>query len=230
MKKIGIIVAMDMELSLLKQTMKISAEQLIGGSTYYEGELSNCPAVVVCCGVGKVNAAVCTTVLCNHFGVTHVVNSGVAGGIDDQILPCDVVISTELVAHDVTPRISAAYFPNTWVYRCDEHLVDLAYHACKHAGVARVFKGRIATGDIYVDHADDKLSIKLRTNPLCVEMEGQAIAQVCHIFKIPFVAVRSISDSSDDNSNFDFEKFAESASKIAAEIVIETAKNLISNQ
>lgn len=230
MKKIGIIVAMDMELELLKNTMEISSKNTVGGSIYYEGNLGGHSIVLVCCGVGKVNAAVCATIMCNHFGVSCMINSGVAGGIAGYLIPFDIVISTEYVAHDVTPRISETYFPNIWVYPSDSHLSDLAFVTCKKLGLDRVFLGRIATGDIYVESSRDKGIIKEKTSPLCVEMEGQSIAQVCHIFAVPFVAVRSISDSSDGNSNMDFNMFAEKASIIASKIVIQVITDMPSDQ
>lgn len=221
MNTIGIIVAMSEELQLLRKKMDQVTEVKTGGCIYYQGVIGTHKIVLVCCGVGKVNAAVCATILCTQFHVAYVINSGVAGGAAKDIKPFDIVLSSEFVAHDVNPRISETYFPNLWIYPSDKNLLKTAVEACRHLHIDRSFIGRIATGDIYVESDTVKEDIIQRTHPLCVEMEGQAIAQVCHIFNCPFLAIRCISDSADDNSNLDFAAFVQEASDHSASIVLD---------
>lgn len=218
--KIGIIAAMDVEAARYLEIMENLKTENIGKMEFSIGNIGEHEIVLARCGVGKVNAAATATVLCSHFNVDCVINSGIAGGMDDRIKPFDIVIASELVAHDTNPRISEDYFPFAFVYKTDEKLRDMVIESMKARDINNYFVGRIATGDMFIEDSVAKADIKARTNPLCVEMEGQAIAQACYIFDTPFLGFRTISDSGDDDTNTDYDNFFEKAANQSADLVI----------
>ncbi len=205
MKKFGIIGAMDVEVALLKEAMKESSVVKECSLDFIEGSLCGIPAVVVKSGIGKVNAAICAQLLITKFGVTHVINTGAAGAFASGLGVLDIVISTELVYHDVdvtawgyepcaVPGMSVAI-------KADSYLVEVAENACKKALPERkCLCARIASGDQFVASKEQKDKIKRLCNPACVEMEGAAIGHVCTQNGIPFVVLRSMSDMADDNA------------------------------
>ena len=131
--KLGIIGAMDVEVATLKDAMENKVEKTFAGSVYCEGTLEKLPVVIVQCGIGKVNAAMCAQVLCDCFGVTHIVNTGIAGSLNAKLDIGDFVISNEAVYHDFdvtalgytvgqVPGLDVRAFP------ADKMLTELAYN------------------------------------------------------------------------------------------------------
>ena len=119
MKKLGIIGAMTVEVETLKSQLKDMKESTRAGMTFYEGTLENLPVVLVVCGVGKVNAALCVQVLCDCFGVTHIVNTGVAGSLCAELDIGDFVISEKAMYHDFD---CSSLNPDYPVGKVPEHL------------------------------------------------------------------------------------------------------------
>ena len=155
MTKLGIIGAMQLEVETLLGIMEDKKVSSHAGSTFYEGKLEGLDVVVVQCGVGKVNAAICAQILCSCFGVTHIVNTGIAGSLNAQLDIGDFVISKDAVYHDMdatnfgypmcqVPGMSVLAFP------ADELLMQEAYAAADNAHPGHVSIGRVATGDQFV--------------------------------------------------------------------------------
>lgn len=221
--KLGIIGAMRVEVETLKEKMTDLETAERAGMTFFAGKLENLPAVVVECGVGKVNAALCVQILCDCFGVTHIVNTGVAGSLSAELDIGDFVISQDAMYHDFNclslsypvgqvPGIGVHAFP------ADEMLVCSALASAEkvHAGHAHV--GRIASGDQFVCDKAIKAQIIENTGALCTEMEGAAIAHAAWRNGVPFVIIRAISDKADDSAEMDYPTFEAIAAKRCASV------------
>ena len=181
--------------------------------------------MLVISGIGKVNAAVCTQVLIDHFGVDYIINTGCAGAIHPELGIGDILISTDAVQHDMDvsalgdpigtiPRLAESYF------RADEMLVKLAQEAAAEtAENYHVILGRVASGDKFIGTKEGKEHIKKYVQGDCAEMEGAAIAHACWLNRIPFVIIRAISDSADEQANMSYEQFVLLAAKRSSELV-----------
>jgi adenosylhomocysteine nucleosidase len=181
--------------------------------------------VLVKSGIGKVNAALCAQALIREFGVTHIINTGIAGAISPELKPLDIVLSTDAVYHDVDA--SGFGYPVTVipgmesVFVADTALIDEAEKACKNAALPTKFvRGRVSTGDAFIASAEKKAHIREICNPLCVEMEGAAIAHACTLNATPFVIIRCISDMADDSGNADYEFNEKTAADMCARITL----------
>ena len=227
--KLGIIGAMDVEVATLKEKMADKTETVIAGATYCEGILENLRVVVVQCGVGKVNAALCVQALCDRFSVTHIVNTGVAGSLNAKLDIGDFVISSDAIYHDFdcgalnypigqVPGLSVKAFP------ADRLLMDLAFAAANTQGSAYV--GTVASGDQFVCQKEQKKTIVENTGALCTEMEGAAIAHGAWRNNVPFVIIRAISDKADDSAQMDYPTFEAIAAKRCAEVTQTMARSL----
>ena len=209
---IGIIGAMDEEVKILKDKMIIDRRELKAKMEFFSGSLWGKNVVVVTCGIGKVNAAVCTQILIDDFNVNNIINVGVAGGIGEDILPGDVVIGENLVQHDIdtsafgdkigqVPRLS------TFDFKCDKKLIHAAKKACRNIESHKTFTGRIVSGDQFIADTEKLRWLKAEFNAEACEMEGGSIAQVCYLNSIPFVVIRSISDNANTGAHMEYEKF-----------------------
>ena len=223
--KIGIIGAMDMEVDSLKADAAVSRVEKKANMEFYEGTLGGQDVVIVRCGIGKVNAALCAQILMDDFHVTHVINTGAAGSLDVRLDIGDVVISTEAVEHDFDvspigfqkgehPYINVRDFP------ASEELRERAAQAVKAAAPnVRVMEGRICSGDQFISSREKKEELIREFGGCCAEMEGAAIAHACHLNQVPFVIIRAISDKADDSSHMSFDEFAKKAAAQGAAIV-----------
>lgn len=223
MNRIGIIFAMKEELEATLEKMKVVNEFKIFDLDFYECEFNNKTCMLVECGIGKVNAARCSQILIDNLEVDAILNVGVAGGVSSFVNICDVVIADKLVQHDFDLRpfdYDKGYIPNVgdkYVY-CDEYLVKLASDINIDN---KISIGTIASGDIFVTEESMGKKINDKFSALCVEMEGAAIAQICHLSNIPFLVIRSISDSPNGNNNITFDEFLDQSSKMASEFLIQ---------
>lgn len=231
--KLGIIGAMDVEVSTLKERMQNKTEKTIAGAVYCEGLLEGLPVVVVQCGVGKVNAALCVQALCDCFAVTHIVNTGVAGSLDAKLDIGDFVISRDAVYHDfdchvINPDYRVGQVPGlpVWAFPADKELVELAYSAANAQCPTHAHIGTVASGDQFVCQKEQKAQIVADTGALCTEMEGAAIAHGAWRNGIPFVVIRAISDKADDSAEMDYPTFEAMAAKRCAEVTQAMARAL----
>jgi len=218
---IGIIVAEEKELIEVKKIINGIKEKNIYEKTFYIGNLEERKVVLVKSNVGKVNSVRVTQMLIDNFDIELVINVGTAGSVDNSLEIGDVVVGTELVQYDfdVTPfgRKLGEIENIGESIKVDESLLKLF-------DSINVKKGIIASGDKFIVNKEEKDNVRNIFNALCIEMEGASIAQVCFLDKIPFLVIRSITDKLDGSSKVDFEKFLESSSKVAANILKEVLK------
>ena len=239
MAKIGIIGAMDVEVRMLAGKMTgadgVGAPEktTIASVTFYDGLLEGVPAVVVKSGIGKVNAALCAQRLILLFGVSHIINTGIAGALAHGLGVLDMVVSTDAIYHDfdvtgfgyhpcVIPQMEKSDFA------ADEKLVEAASEAFaeleKISGSPfsgqKLVAGRVASGDQFISDSAKKDEIRALCNPACVEMEGAAIAHACFLNKVPFVIIRCISDMADDGGESTYSFNEDAAAKMSAELVL----------
>lgn len=225
--KIGIIGAMDVEVEHLKAELADARTERVAGTDFCSGRLGEKDVVVVKCGIGKVNAGICAQVLADHFGCTHLVNTGVAGSLDaDRLDIGDLVVSTDCVEHDFTVA-TLGYAPGLIPGRehpefvADAALRDAALSAA--AAVApevRALPGRVASGDQFISAEEDRRRIVDTFGALCCEMEGAAIAQAAEANGVPFVVVRAISDKpGSEGQAMDYATFERASAERCAKIV-----------
>ena len=217
MKKIGIIGAMEVEIASLKSAMKVSRMLKKAQMEFLEGELEGCQAVVVRSGIGKVNAAVCTQILVDEFGVDGVINTGIAGSLKAEINIGDIVLSTDVLHHDMDATgfgYPLGQIPqmDAFSFHADEQMRKLAKEVCEEVNPEiRVFEGRVVSGDQFISSREVKDKIKENFDGCCTEMEGAAIAQTAYLNQIPFVIIRAISDKADDSATMDYPTFEKQA-------------------
>ena len=231
MTKLGIIGAMEIEVAILKGKLEDQKVTKVGPMEFFEGKLAGCDVVIVICGVGKVHAAMCTQVLCSNFGVTHIVNTGVAGSLDAQLDICDVLVSTDAVQHDMDVHylgyeVGRVPGLNTTAFAADERLRQLAFEESERIRPGHTRLGRVATGDQFVCSDEQKAKIIADTGASCTEMEGGSIAQVAYVNQVPFVILRAISDKADDSAQMDYPTFERIAAHRCAEVTKSLARQL----
>ena len=214
---LGIIGAMDQEVSILKEKMEVKKIDRKASMEFHVGTLKGKDVVIVKCGVGKVNAAVCTQILADCYHVDELINTGVAGSLDAEINIGDIVISTDAVHHDMdvsalgdpvgqVPRMDVFAFP------ADKELAEKAMQANKKANPEiRTFMGRVASGDQFISKKEVKDRIVENFQAKCTEMEGAAIAHGAYLNHIPYVIIRAISDKADGTAQVDYPTFEKQA-------------------
>ena len=222
---IGIIGAMEEEVVLLKEKMEIEVVVKKASMEFYQGHLNGREVVVVRSGIGKVNAGMCAQILVDVFNVSHLINTGIAGSLKAEINIGDIVVSTDLVHHDMD-AVNFGYplgqIPqmDTFSFKADERLVELAEKACHEVNPEiQVFRGRIVSGDQFVADKAVKNRITGNFQGYCTEMEGAAIAQAAYLNDVPFVVLRAISDKADDSASMDYPTFEAQAAEHCVKLV-----------
>ena len=230
--KIGIIGAMDVEVANLKEAMKTEREVVRAGMRFCEGTIGGTEVVVVQCGIGKVNAGLCVQILCDLFDVTHLINTGVAGSLDEEINVGDVVVSIDAMYHDMDVT-GLGYVPgqvpqmDVLSFAADPMLREAAVKACREAAPEiGVFEGRVVSGDQFICDRAKKNEIKKTFGGLCTEMEGAAIAQAAYVNGVPFVIVRAISDKADESVVVAYGVFEAQAARHCTSIIEHMVKSL----
>lgn len=229
--KIGIIGAMEVEVSALKEAMKADRVVTKAGMNFYEGMLEGTPAVVVQCGVGKVNAAICVQILADLFHVTHVLNTGVAGSLNADLDIGDILVSEIAIQHDVDAS-ALGYQPGkipgfeSREFVADAAMADAAVNACRQANPdVHAVQGRVVSGDQFISDNKIKEHLISEFHGDCAEMEGASIAQAAVLNGIPFVVVRAISDKADGSAEMDYPSFEKQAAVHCANMVLEFVKS-----
>lgn len=224
---LGIIGAMDEEVSKLKECMKEVTVTKKAGMEFFKGTLSSKEVVVVRSGIGKVNAAVCAQILVDDFKVSALINTGIAGSLKNEINIGDVVLSSDVLYHDMdavafgynlgqVPRMDVLSFT------ADKDLVELAEKSCHKVNPEiAVFVGRIVSGDQFVSSKERKDWIFENFKGSCTEMEGAAIAHTAYLNQVPFVIIRAISDKADDSAHMDYPTFEALAIERSVKLMIE---------
>lgn len=226
---IGIIGAMEEEISNLKSHMQVEDVQTIAGMSFFKGAVKGTELVLVRSGIGKVNAGICTQILASVYGVDTVINTGIAGSLNADIDIGDIVVSTSLVQYDVDarnfgyklgeiPRMNIVEFP------ADKYLIDKTQSVFDSLDLGiKLYKGMVATGDKFVSEDSLKAEIISNFHAYCVEMEGAAIAQTAMLNNMACVVIRAISDKADNSADVDYRSFEakaiENMSKISLALV-----------
>ena len=229
--KLGIIGAMDVEVAALKAKMENPAVTVRAGMEYFAGKLEGLDVVVVQCGVGKINAAMCTQILIDCFDVTAIVNTGIAGSLCAQLDIGDLVISRDAIHHDFdlhfwgrpigqVPGLDVIAFP------ADETLMRFALAAAEAENPGHNQVGRVASGDQFICSREQKEKIIADTQAVCAEMEGASIAHTAYRNGVPFVIIRAISDKADDSAEMDYPTFEAIAAQRCANVTCRLAKSL----
>ncbi|CRZ35755.1 adenosylhomocysteine nucleosidase [Herbinix hemicellulosilytica] len=232
MKKIGIIGAMEEEIKRLKDKMEKVKISNIAAMDFYEGNLNNASVVVVRSGIGKVNAAICTQILVDRFGIDLVINTGVAGSLRNEIDIADIVLSTDALQHDMDAtgfgyKVGEIPQMKKSVFEADKYLIDLAEKVCKeNLPNVGVHKGRIVSGDQFISDADKKEWLLKTFDGYCTEMEGAAIAQAAYLNNIPFLIIRAISDKADHSAEMAFNEFEAIAIDNSVKLLTELIKRI----
>jgi adenosylhomocysteine nucleosidase len=229
--KVGIIGAMEQEIQILRDSLVNKKSHKLAGFDIYTGLLDGVDVVLLQSGIGKVNASVSTALMLQQFSPDCIINTGSAGGCDESLDVGDIVVSSELIHHDVDVTAfgyelgQMARMPVS--YKPDELLASIAKQCIESVVGAKTVRGLIATGDTFVSSADKVNAIKTAFPSVkAVEMEAAAIAQTCFLFDTPFLVVRALSDIAGKSSNLSFADFIETASKHSAEMVRAIIKKL----
>ncbi len=229
--KIGIIGAMQQEVAILKDALEQRQEVNKGGCTYYSGQINGVDVVLLQSGIGKVAAAIGTTILLDEYKPDVVINTGSAGGFDSSLTMGDVVISTEVRHHDAD--VTAFGYEigqmagQPAAFAADEKLMAVAEQALESLSDKHAVRGLICTGDAFVCTAERQAFIRKHfPSVIAVEMEASAIAQTCHQFQVPFVVVRAISDVADKESPMSFDEFLPLAAQSSSEMVLKMVELL----
>jgi adenosylhomocysteine nucleosidase len=249
MKPIAIVSAMHDELSQLLVLMPDERKQTRAGRTFWLGHLHGREVVLVLSGIGKVAAAATATMLIEHFHASHIVFTGVAGGLGKKINVGDLVIANRFLQHDldVSPLFPKYQVPSYGVstFQANTKLMDELQLACVAVvdDLANVLSsdartafnmrnpqlhvGLLISGDRFVSTTSESQKLQQDLpHALAVEMESAAFAQICHDYSVPFAAVRTISDRADDDAMVDFKRFlSEVASHYSAAIIDKWLKN-----
>lgn len=232
MSVIGIIGAMDEEVSILKESMEVEKVVSKASMDFYQGKLSNKEVVIVRSGIGKVNAAVCTQILVSEFGVSSVINTGVAGSLRNEINIGDIVLSVDALQHDmdatgfgyepgIIPRMDVSLF------KADEKLVNLAKNVNEAVNTdISTFVGRVVSGDQFISDKEKKQYLISQFDGFCTEMEGAAIAQTAYLNNIPYLVIRAISDKADNSAEMDYSEFERKAIEHTVKLVTELVNRM----
>lgn len=228
---IAIIGAMEEEVTLLRDQMSDKKVETIAGCEFTIGKMEEADVILLRSGIGKVNAAMSTSILLERYKPEYVINTGSAGGYNPSLDVGDVVISSEVRHHDVdvtafgyeygqVPQLPPAF-------EADKRLVEIAEEAAKEINQAQVVKGLIATGDSFMNDPKRVEDIQDKFPGLqAVEMEGAAIAQVAYQFGVPFVVIRSLSDIAGKKSEVSFDQFLDKAALHSSALVTKIVARL----
>ncbi|MBN1349426.1 5'-methylthioadenosine/adenosylhomocysteine nucleosidase [candidate division KSB1 bacterium] len=239
----GILGAMDAEIQLLQDQLAYREELRIEGLRFMTGQINGRTVVIAQTGIGKVNAAMTAILLIEHFKPKEVIFTGIADGLNPELMPGDIVLGEKTAQHDfgsitqegfeswgvrnpITNERNPVFFPG------DSMLIALAQlsattiqfdqlETSKGNRIPRVIQGTIVTGDVFISSSAKKAQLRQRFEADAVEMEGAVVAQICWQCGIPCLIIRSLSDSADENADQDFRRFYEIAARNSARLVIE---------
>ncbi|SFG15169.1 adenosylhomocysteine nucleosidase [Lachnospiraceae bacterium C7] len=219
--KIGVIGAMQIEVDNLKKAMTVEKTEEVSSVSFTVGKLGDVDVVAAVCGVGKVFAAICAETMILKYDVDMVINIGVAGSLTDKLKVFDVAVAKQVVQHDMDTSplgdpigllsgINKIYLPT------DENIRNILVECLKEKKL-NYLEGTIATGDQFVHDDAKKQWICENFDAIAAEMEGGSIGHVCYVNKVPFVILRTISDS--EGGVMDYQTFAEKAAQVGIDIV-----------
>jgi adenosylhomocysteine nucleosidase len=226
---VAIVSAMTEEMELYLDLCSVDRTQTRAGLRLHEGRHAGHDLVLVRSGVGKVNAALCTQLVLDHYEPDAVVCTGTAGALHDGLDVGDIVVAEDCVQHDLhvdfldLPR-GHIPFSDLRFFSASPPLVRRAKDVSLADRALRT--GRVCTGDTFVQDPAARADIQAALEGDCVEMEGAAVGQVCTLNDVPFLLVRAISDRADGHSDVDFPTFLRDAADASARVVLELLEGL----
>ncbi|WP_202906863.1 5'-methylthioadenosine/adenosylhomocysteine nucleosidase [Abyssisolibacter fermentans] len=220
MKRIGIIGAMPVEIEILKKELKDCFVETYAGLNYYLGKIKDIEIVLLECGIGKVNAAIYTQILIDKYSVDAIINTGIAGGLSDDVKHLSIVISKQLTYYDVRKIQMINCFPNQEFFKADANLIDLAAKISESNNLDYHI-GTIISGEDFISDTERKRKLYQIYKAICIEMEGTAIAHTAFVNQIPFLVIRCISDLANEAATEDYKNFEILAAHESANLVKE---------
>jgi len=226
MKKVGILCAGDTEFFPFLQYLKDVTVTTKAMLQFHEGLIKDIPVVALYSGVCKVNAAIAAQLLIDIFHADIIINAGTAGAIDGSVRLFDTIIADKMAYHDVADDILTEFHP--WMesvyFKPPAELLALAQNY-SHASEHRILFGTVVTGEQFINNSE-RAALFEKYAPLSVDMETASIAHVCHVNQIPFLSIRTITDTAAHDGIENFEKNCEQASQISAEITVALLQKL----
>ena len=224
----GFICALSVEVEGIVNLMENTEKTTVAMITYHKGEIYGKEVVCCECGIGKVNAAMSTQIMIDLYHPDVIINSGIAGSLSGEIRIGDIVVSDDCVQHDMDGTEMGdplgqvqfndelrTYFP------ADKATADRLFEACKTIDGINVFRGRIASGDVFISSRDRRQKVADHFGAIACEMEGAAVGTVCYRNGVPFAILRSISDDWNNNELMDFMKFRALAAERSIRVIAE---------
>ncbi|MDD6312822.1 MAG: 5'-methylthioadenosine/adenosylhomocysteine nucleosidase [Firmicutes bacterium] len=232
---IGLMCATNDEIALLKKDMKVTSSEEVGGRTFYRGKLYGKNTVLVRSNIGKVAAAITTTVLIERYSVDEIVFTGTAGGVGNGLHVGDAIVAESLVQHDFdcigcdlfnVPILDKTHFETDKIISknamhaaqdyFDNHMrEDISEDILRkfHITSPKAVSGVVASGDVFIRSSEKKKWLLDNIDNLkCVEMEGAAAAQVAYEYGVAFAVIRIVSDAADEQGEFNYNEFVSEAS------------------
>lgn len=217
-KTIGILSALEVESDIILKEMEDRSVSVVAGMTFTKGTIRGREAVLATCGVSKVNAALFTQIMIDHFSPDCILFTGVAGSMDPSVRQMDLVVGDKLTFHDVNPHQLEFCFPNQVWFETDRYLTEMILDNAEGS-----ILGAIITGDQFITSKDQKRQLKKRfPEAMAVEMEGCAVAQTCFVNEVPFAIIRCISDLADNGAEDSYDVFERKAAEKSAMVILDT--------
>ena len=219
--KVGILCAGDGETAPFLSMLTEHTVEEKAKLKFYQGKIGNAEVVLVCSGVCKVNAAIAAQILIDRYGCESIINAGTAGAMDSNLEVFDTVVSTNAIYHDVEERLLMQYHPHlsSHGFLAGTSLLALAKTAARQLyATHKTFFGRMATGESFIE-GQRREEINALYQPLSVDMETAGVAHVCYVNDIPFIAVRTLTDSASRDAKNNFRANQEKASYLSAVFV-----------
>ena len=228
--KIAIMGAMPEEIAPILEKVGEYKTTEYAGNIYYEASYQGADLVIAYSKIGKVFSTLTATTMCEHFGATKLLFSGVAGAISPKLKVGDLIVATKLAQHDLDITAFGhpfGYVPEGAVYvEADKELIALSKEVATEMGKS-VQEGIIATGDQFVADEQRKKWIGETFHADALEMEGASVAVVCDALHVPFFILRAISDAADMDASFSFDEFLETSAVESAEFVMKMVDKIV---
>ncbi len=227
---IGIIGAMDLEISGYLGEIKLIKKIAYANLIFYVGKINSKKVVIVKSGAGKVNSALCAQILIDKFCVSAIIFTGVAGALNKSLNVFDVVVLSDCIQHDIDAtalgfEIGEIPFSKMKTIPSSKALSKLALTSAKDQNL-KVILGKGLTGDQFISSEEKNNYLREKFGGDCVDMESAAVAYVCFVNKIPFVIIRTISDGANSSAKISFNVFFAQAAEHSKNIVLKMLEKM----
>lgn len=220
--RVAILSAMREELTPFLKKFPNYTQEEVGGNVFYKVAYGENELILAYSKIGKVHSALSASTMILKFGCEKLIFSGVAGGLSPKLKVGDLIVATKLCQYDVDITAFGhplGFIPESSVYiEADPHLLKVASEVAKEKGI-KLEEGIIASGDSFIASSEKRQWLIENFQADAVEMEGASVANVCHLLKVPFCILRSISDSADGEADVSFDEFLEKAAQVSADFV-----------